>query len=104
VQTTDRWLAIGLIGQALFSARFLIQWVVSEKQRRSVTPVAFWYFSVAGGVVLLLYAIHRRDLVFTIGQAAGLLVYARNLMLIRRTPAVRDEPSASLDTVDTTPV
>ncbi len=81
------WLGIGFVGQALFSARFIVQWLVSEKRRRSVTPVAFWYFSLAGGVVLLAYAIHRQDKVFMVGQAAGLLVYVRNLMLIARPRA-----------------
>jgi lipid-A-disaccharide synthase-like uncharacterized protein len=78
------WLGIGFLGQSLFSARFVVQWLVSEKRRRSVTPVAFWYFSLAGGIILLSYAIHRRDTVFIVGQALGLLVYARNLMLILR--------------------
>ena len=79
------WLGIGFFGQSLFSARFVLQWLVSEKRRESVTPVAFWYFSLAGGIVLLSYAIHRRDTVFIVGQAAGLLVYARNLMLILKS-------------------
>jgi lipid-A-disaccharide synthase-like uncharacterized protein len=78
------WLTVGFVGQSLFSARFIVQWLVSEKKRASVTPTAFWYFSLAGGVVLLAYAIHRRDAVFMVGQAAGLLVYVRNLMLISR--------------------
>ena len=82
------WMAIGLLGQGLFSARFIVQWLVSEKQKESVTPIAFWYFSLAGGVILLTYAIHRRDTVFIIGQATGLLVYVRNLMLILRTRRV----------------
>ena len=77
------WLAVGLSGQALFSARFLIQWIASERQRRSVIPLLFWYFSLAGGATLLAYAIHRQDPVFIIGQGAGLIVYLRNLWLIR---------------------
>ncbi|NWG00905.1 MAG: lipid-A-disaccharide synthase N-terminal domain-containing protein [Thermoanaerobaculaceae bacterium] len=77
-------MAFGFLGQALFSARFLVQWVVSESKRESVIPVTFWYLSLAGGVTLLLYAILRHDPVFTLGQAAGLVVYLRNLMLIRR--------------------
>ena len=76
------WLAIGLLGQALFSARFLVQWLASERRRRSVVPTAFWYFSIGGGVTLLAYAIYRHDPVFIIGQAAGLFVYARNLYFI----------------------
>jgi lipid-A-disaccharide synthase-like uncharacterized protein len=85
--TTDHlWLGIGLLGQALFSARFLVQWIASERRRRSVVPLAFWYFSVGGGLTLLAYAIYRRDPVFILGQTAGLLVYARNLWLIYRAP------------------
>jgi lipid-A-disaccharide synthase-like uncharacterized protein len=83
------WLVVGLLGQACFSARFLVQWIASERRRASVVPVLFWYFSVAGGVVLLAYAIHRMDPVFILGQGFGLLVYARNLYFIARgrTPA-----------------
>lgn len=73
------WLGIGFLGQALFSARFLIQWISSERQRRSVMPLAFWFFSLAGGTVLLSYAIWRRDPVFIAGQALGLVIYLRNL-------------------------
>jgi len=86
--TTDQvWLTIGLLGQAFFSARFLVQWIASERRKRSVVPLAFWYFSVGGGLTLLAYAIYRRDPVFILGQSAGLLVYARNLWLIYRSPA-----------------
>ena len=77
------WLAVGFLGQALFSARFLVQWLSSEKIKKSVIPKAFWYFSVAGGATLLAYAIHRQDPVFIVGQAAGLFIYARNLQLLR---------------------
>lgn len=84
MRTSTLWLAVGFLGQSLFSARFIVQWLVSEKRRTSVTPIAFWYFSLAGGVILLTYAIHRRDIVFIAGQATGLLVYVRNLMLILR--------------------
>jgi lipid-A-disaccharide synthase-like uncharacterized protein len=78
------WLILGLVGQALFSMRFLIQWVYSEKHKKSVIPTAFWYFSLAGGLTLLSYAILRQDPVFIIGQGMGLFVYIRNLMLIRK--------------------
>ena len=78
------WLAIGFAGQALSSARFLIQWVMSEKVGRSIIPLGFWIFSVLGGVTLLAYAIHRADPVIIAGQAGGLVVYARNLWLIYR--------------------
>ena len=70
------WVAVGFFGQAMFSTRFLIQWISSEKRRESIIPIAFWYFSIAGGATLLAYAIHRLDPVFIVGQAAGLLVYA----------------------------
>jgi lipid-A-disaccharide synthase-like uncharacterized protein len=85
------WLGIGLLGQALFSARFLVQWIASERRKRSVVPLAFWYFSVGGGVTLLAYAIYRRDPVFILGQGAGLFVYARNLWLIYRAPPAAAE-------------
>jgi lipid-A-disaccharide synthase-like uncharacterized protein len=78
------WTVIGFIGQALFSMRFLIQWIHSERIKRSIVPEAFWYFSVAGGVTLLAYAIYRQDPVFILGQALGLVIYARNIWLIRR--------------------
>ena len=78
------WLALGFLGQAFFSARFLVQWIASERRRQSVVPTGFWIFSLLGGSTLLVYAIYRRDPVFILGQAAGLLVYVRNLMLIRR--------------------
>lgn len=78
------WLGIGFLGQALFSARFLVQWLASERARRSIVPRAFWFFSLAGGATLLAYAIYRRDPVFIAGQGAGLFIYVRNLMLIRR--------------------
>jgi lipid-A-disaccharide synthase-like uncharacterized protein len=85
------WLAIGLLGQALFSARFLVQWIASERHKRSVVPHAFWYFSIGGGLTLLAYAIYRRDPVFIIGQGAGLFVYARNLWFIHRAaPSTAD--------------
>jgi len=83
--TTDQmWLGIGLLGQAFFSGRFLVQWIASERARKSVVPLAFWYFSIGGGLTLLAYAIYRLDPVFIIGQGAGLFVYSRNLYLISR--------------------
>jgi lipid-A-disaccharide synthase-like uncharacterized protein len=86
VTTEQLWLSIGLLGQALFSARFLVQWIASERRKQSIVPRAFWYFSVGGGLTMLAYAIYRRDPVFILGQGAGLVVYARNLWLIFRTP------------------
>ena len=76
------WLVVGFTGQALFSMRFLIQWWASERPKRSVIPVAFWFFSLAGGVTLLSYAIYRQDPVFIVGQAGGLFIYSRNLYFI----------------------
>jgi lipid-A-disaccharide synthase-like uncharacterized protein len=76
------WVMIGLTGQLLFTARFLVQWLASERERRSVIPIAFWYFSLAGGLVLLTYALWRRDPVFILGQSMGLVIYTRNLWLI----------------------
>ena len=87
------WVAVGFFGQAMFSTRFLIQWISSEKRRESIIPIAFWYFSIAGGATLLAYAIHRLDPVFIVGQAAGLLVYARNLYFIKIQQT--EEPAAS---------
>ena len=80
------WLGIGLLGQAMFSARFLVQWLATERRRQSVVPRQFWYFSVGGGLTLLAYAIYRLDPVFMLGQSAGLFVYARNLYFIHRPP------------------
>lgn len=79
------WVKIGFLGQAAFTARFLVQWVASEKKKDSVVPVAFWWLSIVGGLILLAYAIHRHDPVIIVGQATGLLVYTRNLMLLERT-------------------
>ena len=78
------WLGIGLLGQALFSARFIIQWIASERRKESVIPVPFWYFSIGGGLTLLAYAIYRLDPVFIVGQSAGVFVYVRNLYFIHR--------------------
>lgn len=78
------WLGIGFLGQLLFTSRFLVQWIASERARRSVVPLAFWWFSLAGGATLLAYAIWRRDPVFALGQASGLVIYLRNLVLIGR--------------------
>jgi len=77
------WMLVGFAGQALFSARFIVQWLASERARRSVVPAAFWFLSLGGGAVLLAYAIHRRDPVFILGQGAGLFIYLRNLSLLR---------------------
>jgi lipid-A-disaccharide synthase-like uncharacterized protein len=78
------WLAVGFLGQAFFSMRFLVQWIASERKKESVIPISFWFFSIGGGLTLLIYAIYRVDPVFIVGQGAGLFVYLRNLYLIRR--------------------
>ena len=78
------WVLFGFLGQAIFAARFIIQWIVSEKKKESFVPLSFWYFSIAGGVILLIYAIKKNDPVFMLGQASGLVVYVRNLMLIMK--------------------
>ena len=77
------WVLVGFVGQALFSMRFVVQWIASERIKRSIIPQAFWYFSLAGGATLLAYAIHKQDPVFIAGQGLGLVVDLRNLYLIR---------------------
>ena len=89
---TTPLMILGFTGQALFSARFIIQWMVSEARKESVIPMAFWYFSLGGGLILLTYAVLRHDPVFILGQAAGLVVYARNLVLISRQKKTGTQP------------
>lgn len=86
METSSQWwlLAIGFLGQGFFFMRFFWQWLVSERNKKSMIPVSFWYFSLLGSVCLLVYAVLRRDIVFTIGQSTGSLIYLRNLYLIRR--------------------
>lgn len=88
------WLIIGFSGQALFSARFLIQWLASERAKESVMPVLFWYFSIFGGTTLFIYALHKEDPVFIVGQGTGLLIYARNLYFIVRNKKSLQNTSA----------
>ena len=78
------WVLFGFLGQAAFSARFIVQWIVSEKNRESTIPVVFWYLSLVGGLILFIYAIYKKDPVFVIGQGSGLFVYIRNLVLIKK--------------------
>ena len=79
------WVLFGILGQILFGSRFIVQWVASERRKESTIPVAFWYLSLLGGLILFAYAFwYRQDIVFTIGQSAGVFIYVRNLMLIRR--------------------
>ena len=82
--TITLWVMIGLIGQAFFFMRFLVQWIVSERRGESMIPIAFWYFSIGGSMILLAYAIHRQDPVFILGQSVGSVIYIRNLILISR--------------------
>lgn len=76
------WVAIGIGAQLLFSMRFIVQWIASERERKSVVPEMFWWFSITGGLTLLAYAIHRADPVFILGQSIGVVIYTRNLWLI----------------------
>lgn len=86
------WVFLGMFGQGMFFMRFFIQWLQSERKRKSVIPVGFWYFSLLGGLILLIYAVHRRDPVFIVGQSTGTFIYLRNLQLIykekKRSPGV----------------
>ena len=84
VQRLDWWAYIGIIAQALFTGRFVVQWLASEKAGRSVIPFSFWLLSIGGGVLLLVYALYRRDPVFILGQAFGVLIYLRNLSFVLR--------------------
>ena len=93
-------LTIGFGGQALFSMRFIVQWLASERAHRSVMPVQFWYLSIGGAALLLLYALYREDPVFVFGQATGLFIYLRNLWLIRREAAERQDEEQGLRAVD----
>ena len=76
------WLAVGFGAQLMFSMRFIIQWIASEKARASIVPETFWYFSFVGGLMLFIYAIHRADPVFILGQGLGLIIYSRNIYFI----------------------
>jgi lipid-A-disaccharide synthase-like uncharacterized protein len=86
------WLGVGLFAQLMFSMRFLIQWVATERARASIVPETFWYFSFLGGLMLLSYAIHRMDPVFIIGQATGLIIYSRNIYFIWQGKNVDEGP------------
>ena len=89
--TLDKFfLCFGLAGQLCFSARFIIQWIYSEKEKKSVIPVAFWYFSLIGGIVLLIYAFYLKNPVFIMGQAPGLFIYSRNIYLIHKNKNVKN--------------
>jgi lipid-A-disaccharide synthase-like uncharacterized protein len=83
------WILLGYVGQALFGMRFFVQWVASERVGRSVIPVAFWFFSIGGGLLLFGYSLYIRDPVFILGQGFGLFVYLRNLYFVFRERRVR---------------
>ena len=96
------WLGIGLVGQTMFMMRFVVQWIHSERHQKSIIPVSFWYFSLSGGLIVLAYGFHRADLVIILGQLPGTIVYARNLMLIRKEHhdtlgEIMDEDAQTLD-------
>ena len=84
VTNLDWWVLLGFAAQAFFTARFLVQWIASEKAGHSVIPLAFWLLSIGGGVLLLIYALYRKDPVFIAGQAFGVFVYMRNLFFVMR--------------------
>lgn len=95
IEQFSGWIVLGFIAQLCFTARFVVQWVASEKAKRSVVPISFWFFSLFGGGLLLVYAIHREDPVFIAGQSLGFLIYSRNLWLI-----ARERQSSSLVNVE----
>ena len=78
------WIALGLFAQLLFFLRFFVQWIASERKKESTIPVSFWYFSIAGSLLLLAYSLYRKDIVFILGQSIGSFIYLRNLILIHR--------------------
>jgi lipid-A-disaccharide synthase-like uncharacterized protein len=82
--TDTLWVLVGLFGQAMFMMRFIVQWIASERAGQSVIPIAFWYFSLAGGLIVLAYGIYRWEPVIIVGQLPGAIIYIRNLMLIHR--------------------
>ncbi|MXN64278.1 hypothetical protein GR183_05130 [Stappia sp. GBMRC 2046] len=92
VERFDGWVVLGFVAQFMFMMRFVVQWIASERVGRSIVPVAFWFFSIGGGILLLIYSIRQQDPVFIAGQSLGLTIYLRNLWLIfrekRRDPAI----------------
>jgi|SRR5581483_6001824 len=84
VTNLDWWVLLGFVAQAFFTARFLVQWIASERAGRSVIPISFWLFSIGGGALLLIYALYRKDPVFIAGQAFSFFVYSRNLFFVLR--------------------
>lgn len=88
------WTAVGLIGQTVFAGRFYVQWIASERAKKSIVPKSFWYLSIIGSFILLVYAIYRQDIVFIIGQATGSSIYFRNLALLKREKAEGNSAAA----------
>jgi lipid-A-disaccharide synthase-like uncharacterized protein len=86
------WTLIGFVGQGFFFSRFLVQWIASERRRQSVIPLSFWFFSLAGSIVLLAYGLHRKDLVIILGQIPGAFIYSRNLWLLRKNAPEAQPP------------
>ena len=82
------FIILGLAGLLMFSARFLVQWIASERRKKSVVPISFWFLSLFGSFLLLIYAIYRKDIVFTLGQLFGFIVYIRNLLIIKNTKKI----------------
>ena len=91
------WLAAGFAGQAIFTARFLVQWAASEKKRECVVPVAFWWLSLSGGAILFAYATYKQDPVIILGQGMGVFVYVRNLMLVEKSRRRRLKQASRID-------
>ncbi|OSQ43065.1 lipid-A-disaccharide synthase N-terminal domain-containing protein [Thalassospira sp. MCCC 1A01428] len=92
----DVWFVLGIVGQVMFSGRFLVQWLVSEKHAKSIVPVAFWYLSILGGICLMVYGLKRAEPIIILGQSFGLIVYARNLYFIHR-----EKRNAQTETIST---
>jgi lipid-A-disaccharide synthase-like uncharacterized protein len=88
-------LVLGFTGQTMFFMRFFVQWLYSEKHKRSLIPTAFWYFSIGGSTLLLIYAIIRKDPVFIVGQSTGFLIYTRNLVLIARERREKEQQESA---------
>lgn len=89
------WYGIGFLGQGMFFMRFLVQWLASERKGKSVIPIHFWYFSIAGSVLVLAYAIYRKDPVFILGQILGMFIYSRNLYFVLKEKCLAKEEQHS---------
>jgi lipid-A-disaccharide synthase-like uncharacterized protein len=99
VSSIDFWLVLGFVGQGMFFMRFIVQWIHSERAGKSIVPIYFWYFSIAGALIILVYAIHISDPVFMLGQGLALAIYVRNLALIRKNKIVKVENRGEANTV-----